>query len=323
MKRTIKQTWWTHFPAVAVFLAFGVYLVRALPLPARAAVHFNTDGIPNGYGSPLMALGIIFGLSLMYITISCITDDVWVSQERKKTFNWLAIMDEALVGFLCGVGIGYLRYLESGDATFTFPWAWVLVLGGGGLLLALLLEVKRPFCADNISRSSNGGETRLEAELARQIQSRTAFVFWDSQNPALVTVGSILLPLIMFASAALVFSSIPWVAALLAVNGLLLFLPYGGMRVMVTRREIVIRFGLFGFRLLKLDMAQIAGIEAMEFSPLKDFGGYGIRFNKEMSAYYLRGNRGVKLTMSNGKKYLVGSDDAGVLAGVIQALART
>lgn len=76
-----------------------------------------------------------------------------------------------------------------------------------------------------------------------------------------------------------------------------------------------------GIKVLKLRTDAITGVETHEFASLKDFGGYGIRFNSEMKAYYLRGTRGVKLTDSNGKKYLIGSDNAERLATVINYVA--
>jgi hypothetical protein len=74
-------------------------------------------------------------------------------------------------------------------------------------------------------------------------------------------------------------------------------------------------------KVLRLKTGEIANAELMEFSPMADFGGYGIRFNKEMAAYYMRGNRGVKLTLLNGKKYLIGSDKPEELYAVMQAVA--
>ena len=65
---------------------------------------------------------------------------------------------------------------------------------------------------------------------------------------------------------------------------------------------------------------RIAEAGLHEFAPLKDFGGYGIRFNREMKAYYLRGTRGVLLTTTGGKKYLVGSDHPERLLAVLQAM---
>jgi hypothetical protein len=322
MKTGLKHPVWIHLPAVAALITFCVYVFRALPLPGRVPIHFNTAGIPNDYGSPWLVVGLTIGLSLLYIAISFVLDDMWASQERKKAFNWLTIMDDVIVGALCGAGIAFLLHLESGSEKFSFPWVWVLAFGGGGLVLAVLLEMLRPYRSNNQSQSTISSKTKTR-DLSEQIKSRPAFVFYDSQNPPLMMLMTIVLPLIMFVWAAVSYSEVAWVSILLAVTGLLLILPYGGMRVMVTRNDITVRFGLFGFRILRLDIAEIISIETIEFSPLKDFGGYGIRFNREMKAYYLRGNRGVKLTMASGKKYLLGSDDPQLLAGVIQALAGT
>ena len=76
-------------------------------------------------------------------------------------------------------------------------------------------------------------------------------------------------------------------------------------------------------RVLRLPVSDIAEFAMHEFAPLKDFGGYGIRRNREMSAYYLRGNLGVKITMTGGKKYLIGSDHPERLLAVLETIART
>lgn len=320
MKTGLKHPLWLHLPALAALLMFCVYVLRALPLSGRVPIHFDTSGMPNSYGSPWLAVGLTFGLSLLYIAISFVLDDMWVSQERRKTFNWFTIMDDVIVGALCGAGIAFLLYLESGSEQFAFPWGWIIALGGGGLVLSLFLETLRPYRGNNRVRPSVGSKPK-DGDLAEQIKSSSAFVFYDAQNPPLMTLATIVLPLIMFVWAALTYSQTAWVSILLAGTGLLLFIPYGGMRTMVTRRNITVRFGLFGFRVLNLDMAEVTSIEAAEFAPLKDFGGYGIRFNREMKAYYLRGNRGVKLTTADGKKYLLGSDEPEMLAEVIRLLA--
>ena len=79
--------------------------------------------------------------------------------------------------------------------------------------------------------------------------------------------------------------------------------------------------GLLGIRLLRMKTSDIASADLHNFSPLRDFGGYGIRFNKEMKAYFLNGERGVKITTRAGKKYLVGSDHPERLAAVINTVS--
>ncbi|NVL91956.1 MAG: hypothetical protein HWN71_02845 [Desulfobacterales bacterium] len=45
----------------------------------------------------------------------------------------------------------------------------------------------------------------------------------------------------------------------------------------------------------------------MTYNPLKDYGGWGIRYGRGGRAYNVSGNRGVYLELSNGKSLLIGS----------------
>jgi hypothetical protein len=97
---------------------------------------------------------------------------------------------------------------------------------------------------------------------------------------------------------------------------------YGGLRVSVTPERVRVRLGFLGIPLLTLKIIDLAEVQVHQFSPLADFGGYGIRFNAQIKAYFLRGNRGVKLTTVRGKNYLIGSDRPERLSAVIQIAKR-
>ena len=197
MKDGLKQTWWTHLPALAALIIFIIYLIRALPLAARAAVHFDGAGLPNGYASPWLVVAMVIGMSLLFLGISALIDALWVTQERRKVFNWFCILDEVVVGAICGFGVGYMLYLQSGAESFSFQWMPVLLLGGGGLLAALLLEYLRPFHSAAAPSHEVAGQA-ADPEMLKRIRSGASFVFWDSQNPAWVTALTIILPLVLF-----------------------------------------------------------------------------------------------------------------------------
>jgi hypothetical protein len=72
-------------------------------------------------------------------------------------------------------------------------------------------------------------------------------------------------------------------------------------------------------RLLKLAVAQIQSALSDTFSPLADFGGWGIRFGRGGLGYIYNGNRGVRITTHAGKRYTIGSDRPDELAAVLQA----
>ena len=319
MKNKLIHPLWTHLPAAAALIVLVACVIAAAPFPAEAAVHFDINGQPDNYGSPWMVFGITIGFSVFFILLSVFIDELWARQEKQKSSNWLCVLDEITVGLMAGVSLGYLSMLDTGESTFNFPWSYVLIVAGSATALAVILEFLRPY-REMPSQVAAGDIRALEAEVAQHLKGKLPFVYWDSQNPLYVSLLTIVLPLVMFASAALTWSSLQWAAYILIATGAILFLPYGGQRTLVTRRDIAVRWGLPGFKVLRLDMADIATAELHRFSPLKDFGGYGIRFNREMKGYYLQGDRGVKITMNDGKKYLIGSDTPENLLAVIDAV---
>lgn len=111
-----------------------------------------------------------------------------------------------------------------------------------------------------------------------------------------------------------------WAPPVALVAGLIvLLLLTGGFRVNVTPARVVLRAGLVGLPLLRLASDQLSGAEADTFSPLADFGGYGIRRNADTLAFVLEGTTGVRLTTTAGKNYLIGSSRPKRLASVIRA----
>jgi hypothetical protein len=320
MRIKLTHPLWTHIPAAAVLVVFIVYIVTAGGLPAEAPVHFNTVGVADTYGSPLLVFIFTVCLSAGYIVLSVFLDELWARQENAKTFNWLSLLDEIVVGPMVGIGLGYLAFLTSGSTIFHLPWWQMTLTGGIAVILAVIAEMLRPFHA-RPERIIARDAVVEGNELVQKLRENMQFVYWDAQNPLYITLLSTIIPLIMFIVAFVSVYEQPWVCIIMLIAGILLILPYGGQRTMVNRKEIIIRFGILGFKILRLNVSEIAAAELHDFSPLKDFGGYGIRFNGEMKAYFQRGTRGVKLTTVGDKKYLIGSDRPEFLSAVIKASA--
>jgi protein-S-isoprenylcysteine O-methyltransferase Ste14 len=320
MKNRIFHPLWAHLPAVAALIFLVVYIIINAPYEASIPIHFGFDGEANAYGSPWLAFGLITGLALFFILLSVFLDELWARQEKKKAFNWLSPLDDIVVGAITGVSVYHISFLASADSLFRFPWNYLLIFCGITTAVAILLEMLRPFRPYPQIISARD-DRELVKEIAVKIKNKSGFVYWDSQNPAYIYLLSILVPLIMFVSGISMWAYSPWFTAIFIVIGILMILPYGGLRTIVTAKELTIRLGMTGIRLFHIGMDRIAAAEIHEFSPLKDFGGYGIRVNSEMQAFYFKGNKGVKLTRSDGKKFLVGSDNAETLATVINAVA--
>jgi hypothetical protein len=146
-------------------------------------------------------------------------------------------------------------------------------------------------------------------------------VYEEAQIPRYIILVGIIAPITLLISGIFMWSIGIWFSILMSVIAGLLLTIIGGLRTFVTSDTVKIRFGILRIRILNIKTADITHIDIHEFSPLKDFGGYGIRFGGGMKAYFLEGNRGVKLTLANGKKYLIGSYNPDNLADAIRSVS--
>lgn len=78
--------------------------------------------------------------------------------------------------------------------------------------------------------------------------------------------------------------------------------------------------GTPGYRALQLSPEEVAVVRLCSYMPLGEFGGYGIRANRKITAYCLSGGTGVLLTTREGKNHLIGSNHPGRLADVVRAV---
>ncbi len=102
---------------------------------------------------------------------------------------------------------------------------------------------------------------------------------------------------------------------LLAVAGLcdlvpvLFHLLVGVLIDEVTQEEIVAKFGPLGLFKKRLPFDDIVSMEPVTYSPIREFGGWGIRFRGGgKSAWSTRGNRALVIGLKGGKKVYLGSE---------------
>jgi hypothetical protein len=107
------------------------------------------------------------------------------------------------------------------------------------------------------------------------------------------------------------------VAVMLAVIALLGALLTLRQTTTVTKDSVSVRYGfLYETR---VPLTEVALAEAVEYSPLREYGGWGIRGSRRRRALNARGNQGVLLTRTDGTTLLVGSQRPREL---LDALAR-
>ena len=110
----------------------------------------------------------------------------------------------------------------------------------------------------------------------------------------------------------------PWVLAVLLASVVLLgaFLTLR-LTTSVTNDALSVRYG-FLYK-THIPLSDIALAEAVDYAPVRDYGGWGIRGTRRRRALNARGTQGVLVTRNDGTTLLVGSQKPREL---LEALAR-
>ncbi|WMW24672.1 DUF6141 family protein [Methanolobus sediminis] len=83
--------------------------------------------------------------------------------------------------------------------------------------------------------------------------------------------------------------------------------------VVVRNSGLYVKFFPIHLSFRHYPINDIISAEAVRYRPLRDYGGWGIRYGRNGKAYSISGNKGILLEFKNGKKLLVGSREADVL----------
>jgi hypothetical protein len=85
----------------------------------------------------------------------------------------------------------------------------------------------------------------------------------------------------------------------------------------VTPRAVSVRFGWF-YR-TSIPLSDVATAAAVEYRPIREYGGWGIRGFSRRRALNARGNRGVLLMKKDGSTLLIGSQKPRELLAALDA----
>ena len=116
----------------------------------------------------------------------------------------------------------------------------------------------------------------------------------------------------------------PMSDAALTITATLSFLLTAGIALLfyvlklvtrVDRDGVHVRFYPLTSRRIPFD--DLIACHARTYRPIREYGGWGIRFSRKGMAYNVSGNQGVQLELRQGRPLLIGSQHADVLANTI------
>lgn len=95
-------------------------------------------------------------------------------------------------------------------------------------------------------------------------------------------------------------------AGILAL-GILVEMVFGGLRVELFGEHLRVSLGRVAWIRKSVDYDAIARLEPVTYSPLREFGGWGVRGFGDKQAWTARGNRALVLHRTDGTRLYVGS----------------
>ncbi len=82
---------------------------------------------------------------------------------------------------------------------------------------------------------------------------------------------------------------------------------------------VYISFFSFLFSIEKIPFSALRSYAVRTYRPLREYGGWGIRYGMKGKAFNVSGNRGVQLELIGGEKILIGSRSPETFASAIEA----
>ena len=80
------------------------------------------------------------------------------------------------------------------------------------------------------------------------------------------------------------------------------------LRVKINAAGLHYQFFPFHLKSYSIKIEEIEKIEALQYKPLLEYGGWGIKYGFKGKAYNVSGNLGVKIHLTNGRNILFGSE---------------
>ena len=94
------------------------------------------------------------------------------------------------------------------------------------------------------------------------------------------------------------------------------------LRVKVSAEGLHYQFFPFHIKSHTIKLEDIEKFKAMEYSPLKEYGGWGIKYGCKGKSYNVSGNKGVKIFLKNGLNIMFGSQKHNELAKALKQVKR-
>jgi hypothetical protein len=168
---------------------------------------------------------------------------------------------------------------------------------------------------------------RISQDQDNELLTKDIFPYVESQNPLwvhILWIESIIFTMffVFFSFSTIEFIGMKIVLLFIFIVVCVASILFCGFKVEVNNSFFTLRTGFLRLRLLHIELDSIVSVETITFRPIRDFGGWGIRWGnfegKPVWAYFMSGSQGIRLLTNQNIQYIIGSDTPIRLVKAIQ-----
>lgn len=101
---------------------------------------------------------------------------------------------------------------------------------------------------------------------------------------------------------------------------LLIFFWQINLETVITKDGLYVKFFPFLFKFRFFSFSSISKVYVRKYSPLREYGGWGLRYGFGGKAYNIKGNMGLQIDFKDSSNLLIGTQKAEELAEVLGRL---
>ncbi|KAF0130972.1 MAG: hypothetical protein FD155_1241 [Bacteroidetes bacterium] len=101
-----------------------------------------------------------------------------------------------------------------------------------------------------------------------------------------------------------------FILTLILAIGLVLLFATSKLTTRINKTGIYVKFFPFHWREHHYRWQEIERYEVVKYQPIREFGGWGVRYARKSKAYNVSGNQGLRLFFKKGNQLLIGTQES-------------
>lgn len=310
MKTRLHWNKWGFLPPLLLLIG-SVLLLLNMGGGGDWPLHFDLAGRPNRYGSSAELWGMITCQFFLILAMACLDEGTITLR------NWKYNIGSACAAFISGSFFGALLMIyRSGRYQREQPGmiAWILALSLLAPLVSWLLESRRTF--------PEGANEQPQPESAAAVaaaSTATPVHFHEHLNPWWMN-GMLFFTMLGIVSVALFLPPAAPVLWLLILPTAIMAPFLGGFHLSLDEQRLAVHIGWLRIRCLRVPVTTMRAVSVLAINPIREYGGWGIRYSLKRGWGFILGNRGVCITKARGRAIVISSERPEELAACCRRL---